>query len=268
MEIRRLILAWMLGIMMLIFANSTLQGNVEEEFVYHDPIRHFSISLPKGWKRIPQKVLLAKRDEIVQSMPSSSDVMYNLIVGFHVKDKEYFQSPYIYIYYDEAELSSFEEIAGEHSDSEMNRVLGDVEKESKNIFKNAKSESVFIDEKKKRIYWTFQMEVVGIGNIKSLGAICIGNDRYTLIYGYSEAVEFERMLPTFQSIIAAFTFDPGYTYDDKQQMEGGYFQKITDSALISFLVSGIVVFLIAYFRKKRGDKLRTKRELSEMDTQK
>jgi hypothetical protein len=249
-----------------VFLYALSEGTMEGGFAYHDHFRHFSIILPKGWARIPQKALLAKRDELIQLMPSGSDVFKNLIVGFHIEEKDYFQYPYICVFYDEKDLLSFEEIVEEHTDTGMRRTLENLEEESKDILQNAKPGSIYIDVDRRFIYRPFHFEVSGIGEIRALSAICIGNDRYTIIYSYSKATEFDKMRPVFQSIIETFAFDSGYTYRDKMRKEG-HFQRILDSKLIPFCAAGIGVFLINYFWRKIRRKSK-KKGLNESDEEK
>lgn len=77
---------------------STLLGNEKSEFSYHDPILHYSITLPASWKRTPQKDLLTMREETKSKVPSWSEVTSHLSVGFYLEGNYYFKSPYIYIY--------------------------------------------------------------------------------------------------------------------------------------------------------------------------
>jgi hypothetical protein len=250
MRYRIVLMVVVVGILVLpVLLDAMHEGTMEGGFAYHDHFRHFSIILPKGWARIPQKALLAKRDELIQLMPSGSDVFKNLIVGFHIEEKDYFQYPYICVFYDEKDLLSFEEIVEEHSDTDMNGTLENLEEESGNILQNAKPGSIYIDVDRRFIYRPFQFEVGGIGEIRALSAICIGNDRYTIIYSYSKATEYDKMRPVFQSIIETFVFDSGYTYSDKMRKEG-HFQRILDSKLIPFCAAGIGVFLINYLWRK------------------
>ena len=81
--------------MLLVFLGTSSQGVEKKGFVYKDPVHHYSIRFPGGWKRIPQKELLMKIEEIIQSVPSSAEFISKLAVGFNVEDNGYSQYPYI-----------------------------------------------------------------------------------------------------------------------------------------------------------------------------
>ncbi len=237
-----------------------------KELVYHDQIFHYSLTLPAGWKRIPVKEFQFFMTEYKKMLPEKTAELMDFVeVGFYVEGRNYLDYPYILIFNYEMKFRPFDEIVEEYSEVDVSALAEEVTKELEEVLKDISFEKPIIDMKRKVVLLKMHGRGEEKGNLITLMAICYGNERRVQINCSSLESEYSQYLPTFFQIIKSFEFDSGYAYEDFPGIKNRRIRDIIDSGWIPIIFSGVVVFLITYFNKKRRERLKKKKELNETD---
>jgi len=246
---------------LMVLVNPLLSGNEKKNYVYHDQIFHYSITLPAEWKRIPVKDFQFCMEEYKRMLPQrAAEEIAFVKTGFYVDGNNYFDYPYILISNYEMAYRPFEEIEKEYLETDISKEIADINQEMKEFIKNFSFDKPLIDPMRKMVLIKLHDQGEKMGGLVTLMAICYGKERRVQMNFSSLETEYSKYLPTFYSIIRSFKFDLGYAYEDFGGIKNKYLRKIIESGWVPIVVSGIVVLLIAHFSKKRRERLKRMKE--------
>lgn len=242
--------------------NPLLSANKKKDYIYYDPIYHYSITFPKGWKRIPVKEFQFFMEEYKKMLPQkTAEVIGFAKVGFYVEGNNYFDYPYILVFNYEMKYRPFDEIAEEYLETDVSEMAEEINKEMQELVKDIRFDKPLIDIERKSVIMKLHGKAKELGDVITLMTICYGNERRVQLNFSSLESEYKQYRPTFYSIYKSFKFDSGYAYEDFAGIKNKHMRKIIESGWIPIIVSGVVVYLIAYFSKKRRERLKRMKEV-------
>jgi hypothetical protein len=210
---------------------------------YRDAARHFTITLPGGWGQIPAEALARVNQQVKARMEA---VQY--ATGFQEVKRLPLSFPYVLVQIQAAPPpgTSYEQIERELG-AKLQAGVRKAEGSLADVLKNVSVGSAALDRTKNRIYMNMQMEVAGVGKVRSLSVGALGSEHVVFIHCYAPENEIEERSPVFNQIVDSFTFEPGYEF--KPDSGSGF-----DSSRIAVMAAagaliGLAVALINKLRK-------------------
>jgi len=195
------------------------------DYTYYNSANHYTLTLTDGWEEIPKVII----DKAVSNAMSQSDFV-GFDAGFHLKNKGYFEYPYILIQNYEINTPTYNQIEKELAGSEMPGKFEKTLREYENLVSNASAKNPYLDKVRNMVFMNAEADVHGIGKVKSLTTICLGRERAIRIFFYSPESEYLQNLPIFMSILDSFKYDQGYEYSESKA-ENNYSKGIWDGVL-------------------------------------
>jgi hypothetical protein len=185
------------------------------DYTYYDSVNHYTLTLPDGWEEIPKAIIVKAVSNAMSQSVSKSDFA-DFDAGFHLKNKGYFEYPYILIQNYEINTPTYNQIEKELAGSEMPGKFEKTLREYENLVSNASAKNPYLDKVRNMVFMNAEADVHGIGKVKSLTIICLGRERAIRIFFYSVESEYLQNLPIFMSILDSFKYNQGYEYSESK----------------------------------------------------
>ena len=212
-----------------IFLSMISARSSARDYTYYNSVNHYTLTVPDGWEEIP-KAIIDKAVSNAMSQSSDKADFVDFDTGFHLKNKDYFEYPYILIQNHEINTPSYNQIEKDLSISEMLDEFEKTSREYENLLSNASVKKPYLDKARNMVFMNAEADVQGIGEIKLLTTICLGRERAIRIFFYSPESEYLQNLPIFMSILDSFNYDQGYEYSESKA-GNNYSKSIWDGAL-------------------------------------
>lgn len=216
-------------VIFLIFLSMVPARSSAGDYTYYNSANHYTLTVPDGWEEIP-KAIIDKAVSNAMSQSSDKSDFVDFDTGFHLKNKDYFEYPYILIKNHEINTPSYNQI---EKDLAGNEILDEFEKtnrEYENLLSNASVKKPYLDKERNMVFMNMEAGVQGVGKVKNLITICLGRERAIRIFFYSPESEYLQNLPIFMSILDSFKYDQGYEYSESKA-GNNYSKSIWDGAL-------------------------------------
>ena len=78
-----------------------------------------------------------------------------------------------------------------------------------------KPERVSLDRARARITAEYHESIEGVGDVASLGVVCLGKHGWTRIDCYAKAAEVAAARPQFDAVVESFRYDAGHDFEEK-----------------------------------------------------
>lgn len=201
MRVARLTAAVLLALLALV-----APGRTDDEFVYADPVHHFRMTLPAGWKEIPRPVLDAPAGPT--NLPGGG-LRYR--AGLQLRDRDDFQYPYFLIQAMPANPSDLVSVRRMLAESHRKTNFS-VTAQQKAQGKGLRLDEPVLRLERQSIWYRFDTHVDqnDIPAIKGLIVHFAGQQEAIQVNCFVGASEWEQFAPVFQSALESFRFDPGY----------------------------------------------------------
>ena len=228
------------------------------DYTYYNSANHYTLTVPDGWEEIPKVIIDKAVSNAMSQSPSKSDFV-GFDTGFHLKNKGYFEYPYILIQNHKTNTPTYKQIEKDLAGSEMIDEFEKTIREYENILSNASAKNPYLDKARNMVFMSSEADVQGIGKIKSLTTICLGRERAIRIFFYSLESGYLQNLPIFMSILDSFKYDQGYEYSESKA-RNDYSKSIWDGAsrkgIIGFILGAFFSILLGsrLFFKSRSKK--------------
>ncbi len=216
-------------VIFLIFLSMVSVRSSARDYTYYNSVNHYTLTVPDGWEEIP-KAIIDKAVSNAMSQASDKSDFVDFDTGFHLKNKDYFEYPYILIKNHEINTPSYNQIEKDLAGSETLDEFLKTNRGYGNLLSNASEENPCLDKARNMVLWNAEADVQGIGKIKLLTTICLGRERAIRIFFYSPESEYLQNLPIFISILDSFKYDQGYEYSESKA-ENNYSKGIWDGVL-------------------------------------
>lgn len=215
---------------------SVATGRAEDGFVYADPVHHFRITLPAGWKEIPRPVL----DAAAGGQSNLPGVGPRYHAGLQLSDRDDFQYPRLLIQATPAnpnDLASVRQMLAE-ANRRANRSVTARQKEQGLGFRLGEPT---LKAERQSIWFLSDTNVdqSGVPAVKGLIVLFAGQQQAIQVRCEVQAAEWEQFAPVFQSALESFRFDPGY---ERTQAGADWSEWVHTGLLVVLIVCVIVVF--------------------------
>jgi hypothetical protein len=106
---------------------------------------------------------------------------------------------------------SYEQIERELS-RDFSGTVKKVEGKLSDLGKNLDVGKPALDRQTNRVYNRLQMDVALVGRVNGLSVGTLGKDGVVFLHCYAKGADFDRLLPTFNTMVDNFHYDPGYDF--------------------------------------------------------
>lgn len=237
-------------VIFLIFLSMVPARSSAGDNAYYNSANHYTLTVPDGWEEIP-KAIIDKAVSNAMSQSSDKSDFVDFDTGFHLKNKDYFEYPYILIKNHEINTPPYNQI---EKDLAGNEILDEFEKtnrEYENLLSNASVKKPYLDKVRNMVFMNMEAGVQGVGKVKNLITICLGRERAIRIFFYSPESEYLQNLPIFMSILDSFKYDQGYEYSESKA-GNNYSKSIWDGALRKGIIGLILGALFSILLGSRA----------------
>jgi hypothetical protein len=232
-----------------ILAAVLLTQTARAQTPYHSAAGQYSLSLPSGWVQIPDAELRAMMSKVL----ANSNIRYE--AGFQPAGNPWFTYPYVLVqalpYNGSREPSGGEirQMVGTLSGLSKEELDKAVTPQARGLIKSGGATIAIqtLDEATGHVQFT-STTATAVGTIKALNDGHFGHARYTGVYGYSTAVDWDTNEPALRQLMGTFQFDPGAGYQGGSGFSGS---RLLQTTLVGAFVGAIVGGLIGLIRRLR-----------------
>lgn len=217
----------------------------------------FTLQLPGDWKEISAAVMTSTFKSLVEIAPAASSEHYDY--GYQLASApSTITYPYILVSIKKKGRVSENAIANlPSSDGEVKESFNKAADKLKSVLSSLKVGEMVYDRQKHILFMHSDMDVNGVGAIKSLTAVCLTEEGSINIYCYAKAAEFESYFKTFENVAKSIEFSGGLGYkprllDALGGSGGSGLHHIGRSAIIGGITGAVVALVIAMFKKKNA----------------
>lgn len=219
--------------------------------VYVNNQKHFSFSIPPGWRSIEKSEI----DRVEKLVTKETNGKYtNYSAGFHPEGEKYPSYPYILVYEQDASgelFSQVEDILSESFTSASN--------DYSEYILTAQMEEPYVDRKKGLVIINSSAEVKSVGKVRAVTAVFVGKDQVTSINLYAREADPIFKNKSFDNLITSFKYEDGYRYDtitSSSEYSSGIFSGVLEQVIGGVLIGGMLGIVIWFFVEIKRPMLR------------
>jgi uncharacterized membrane-anchored protein len=235
-----------------------------EGSTFHHASHGYSLTLPAGWVRIPDDVVQRMMEALLEQ---NASITYD--TGFQpAASAKWFQYPYVLtqsVPYSQMGLDR------QIKENEMGQVIkaltgmdlgkqvkGALKDEVKGIVSHAQVGTVDLDRANHRFFWTAEMQVAGVGEVRGGIVGYFGRDSLVQVMFYSRSQDWERDADVRSQITGSLRFDPDRDYDEAAGKSGWLSgSKLLRDTLIGGLIGAATAGVLGALRSIRNRRRRT-----------
>jgi hypothetical protein len=202
---------------------------------YRDAARHYSLTIPPGWKAMPPNAVMMINNMVRQKMPGV-DIRYD--GAFQLQGQQPGAYPYILVQVQPIPGggASYEQIEAELAKG-VKEGIKKVEGPISDLAKNLSVGTPALDRTRNRVVTRIEMDVLGVGRIQGLSVGFLGANDMVYLHCYAREADFPKYLPTFDALLESFRFDPGYAF--VPQSNDPFWRGIGSGALVGAVAGGL-----------------------------
>ena len=224
---------------------------------FHSQSYGYNLEIPDDWIQIPQEALQQAHDATFKG-ESSALVIYDS--GFqHGSGETWFTSPYVIIQpMPYAKLGIKRQVNEDEFPKCVRLITGqDMKKQlDKNVtqhvrqlMSNIVKDKGQLDAANRRYFWTFNMDLAGVGPIRGLCVGHFGRESIVQVLFYTDAASWDSYEDARLSMMDSFRFDPDKAYSAAVAAANptpkAFLVRLVERSLIVGAVSGAIAALIA-----------------------
>lgn len=214
--------------------------------VFRDETRHFSITSPAGWRRIPDEELRA-----MQRAARVAGEQPQWLAGYRQADRALEGAPYFIVQYKAAgRLSgaSYRQIENALK-TELAAPLKEVKERIQNWATDLELGQPVLDRERGQIRLRIAMNVLG-QPIEGISVWHLANEGILFVNGYAPKDNMPKMLPLFQEVNDSVRIDPGHEFKPRLGVLDNLSPGVR-GGIIGGVVGGLAAGVYALFWRRK-----------------
>jgi hypothetical protein len=228
-------------------------------FTFRNATHGYSLTLPRGWVRIPDTAVKQMTEAIIDKQKAS--VTYD--AGFQpAANTRWFQYPYVLVQRLPYSDFGLERQIRENEMGQITKALtgldlgeqlkGTLKDNVKDMVSSAKAGTASLDLANHRFVWSLKMQGVGVGEVRGAMIGYFGRKAMVQVMFYALTQDWERDAHVCSQIIGSFGFDPDSDYDEAAGRSGWLSgSKILRDALIGGAMGAAGAAVLGVIRNRR-----------------